>query len=285
MQALEARYKSLEISYEKLSESNRKLVDAHVALTQSLCATTSSGPFSATTKSGSTQLSAQPIVTDLVTCHLQRCIDTVEELTRTITCAIGVWRGHGKYGSSDLLGSYATVATAFNQIAAGLKCSACTDHVLWADFNPTEPHHGCGTCICTIPSWKALGVCNVPAPAATNVGLNVPDLPDAVAWHSTHASMFASGECSSDYSTIPDGLNAPIALTPSRHHADVRIKPRAHICLECGMSFRYPKDLRYVYDSTTPDVILMRAQATHRSCPCFEPEVPVSGAGMPTSFR
>lgn len=114
---------------------------------------------------------------DSVTDHLQRCMDNVEELGKTIACAISVWHGHEKTGDSDVNGSYTKVTAALGQLSTGLQCVRCLGSVSWSDFDPTRSASGgCGTCQCTVirpfaKTWKALECLPMPNTASMPTGL------------------------------------------------------------------------------------------------------------------
>jgi hypothetical protein len=58
--------------------------------------------------------------------HLQRCMDSVQELARTITCAMDNWHGRGLLECSDIHGLYAKVSANLEQLPADVECMRCT---------------------------------------------------------------------------------------------------------------------------------------------------------------
>lgn len=89
--------------------------------------------------------------------HLQRCMDSVQELARTIACSMSTWQGHDKTGNSDIHGSHAKLVAELRKLPAELECERCSGRVPWAHFDPAS--HCLGTCTCdgqTSPlHWKA----------------------------------------------------------------------------------------------------------------------------------
>jgi hypothetical protein len=58
--------------------------------------------------------------------HLQRCMDSVQELAKTITCAIDKWHGSGLLDVFDIHGTYAKVSAYLEQLPADVECMRCT---------------------------------------------------------------------------------------------------------------------------------------------------------------
>lgn len=91
--------------------------------------------------------------------HLQRCMDSVQELARTIACSMSTWQGHDKTGNSDIHGSHAKLVAELRKLPAELECERCSGRVPWAHFDPAS--RCLGTCTCvgqTSPiHWKARG--------------------------------------------------------------------------------------------------------------------------------
>lgn len=98
--------------------------------------------------------------------HLRRCMDSVQELAKTITCAIKAWDGHSKEGSSDVHGSYAKVVANLKQLPPHVQCCGCAGQFPWAEFDPSRDVNGLGSCICSPGylkiSLSQLKACNRP---------------------------------------------------------------------------------------------------------------------------
>jgi hypothetical protein len=58
--------------------------------------------------------------------HLQRCMDSVQELAKTIACAIDKWHGSGLLDGFDIHGTYAKVSAHLEQLPADVECMRCT---------------------------------------------------------------------------------------------------------------------------------------------------------------
>jgi hypothetical protein len=70
-------------------------------------------------------VSVQPTPPDPTSGHLQRCMDSVQELAKTIACAMGKWQGHGLLDCLDVHGSYAKVSANIEQLPADVECMRC----------------------------------------------------------------------------------------------------------------------------------------------------------------
>jgi hypothetical protein len=91
--------------------------------------------------------------------RLQRCMDSVQELAKTIACAMSAWQGQEKTGSSDIHGSHAKLVAELGKLPKELQCKQCFGRVLWTHFDLTKAASKClGTCTCvsqTSPSlWR-----------------------------------------------------------------------------------------------------------------------------------
>lgn len=91
--------------------------------------------------------------------HLQRCMDSVLELAKTIACAMDIWQGKEKSRSSDVRGHYARVTAELQNFPDGLECTHCARRVLWSNFEPAisplekgQP----GACLCASTTSPAI---------------------------------------------------------------------------------------------------------------------------------
>lgn len=81
--------------------------------------------------------------------HLQRCLNSVQELAKTISCAMDVWRGQEKAGNTDIHGSHARLMLELGKLPKELECKDCSGRVSWSEFDLTKSASaGLGTCIC-----------------------------------------------------------------------------------------------------------------------------------------
>jgi hypothetical protein len=93
--------------------------------------------------------SRQSLPFDATHDHLQRCMDSVQELAKTIAYAMSAWQGHDKTGNSDILGTHAKVVVELMKLPAELECIECSGHVSWSHFDLVRAATEClGTCIC-----------------------------------------------------------------------------------------------------------------------------------------
>jgi hypothetical protein len=58
--------------------------------------------------------------------HLQRCMDSVQELAKTIAFAMDGWHGRGLLACSDIHGLYAKVSANLEQLPTDVECMRCT---------------------------------------------------------------------------------------------------------------------------------------------------------------
>lgn len=87
--------------------------------------------------------------TDSTHDHLQRCMDSVQELANTIACAMSAWQGHEKNGSSDIHGSHAKLIADISELPTDLECETCRGRVSWSHFDLVKAASEClGTCTC-----------------------------------------------------------------------------------------------------------------------------------------
>lgn len=167
LQALEADLKLLALSNKDLSHSKKTLTDTIAAIsrasvnpvvpkeTASLAAppvidsqgvVSKAIPF--TSLIAMPSVSLPPIVprkensSDRMTEQLQRCMESVQELALTISCALNTLQGHVKTGSSDIHGSYVKLNTAMAQLPIHIQCNQCKHSVAWSHLEPAR--HGIG---------------------------------------------------------------------------------------------------------------------------------------------
>jgi hypothetical protein len=110
--------------------------------------------------------------------HLQRCMDSVQELAKTIACAMSAWHGQEKTGSSDIHGSHAKLVAELGKLPNELQCKQCFGRVLWTHFDLTKAASKClGTCTCvsqTSPSlWRP---CDTTVARAVSAASDFPDM-------------------------------------------------------------------------------------------------------------
>jgi hypothetical protein len=77
-----------------------------------------SAPFDST--------SVQTAPSDKTTDHLQKCMDSVKELAKTIAYAMDNWHGRGLLECSDIHGLYAKVSANLEQLPSNVECTRCT---------------------------------------------------------------------------------------------------------------------------------------------------------------
>lgn len=186
---MEANLQYLAISNRDLSNSNKSLTDTIAAISRAasidsiLTGTRSPAPV---TSAANTQETPQNLrVTSLIaipsvdlppvrprkavpstqaTYHLQRCMESVQELARTNTSALEALHGQQQNGSSDIHGSYERLATDLKQLPPGVQCVHCARSVAWPQLQSAKLGIGqVGACICmsqTSPYlWK---LCDYP---------------------------------------------------------------------------------------------------------------------------
>lgn len=68
----------------------------------------------------------QPEPSDPTSDHLQRCMDSVQELAKSIARAMDEWHSHGLLGCSEVHDSYARVLTHVQQLPTDIECTRCT---------------------------------------------------------------------------------------------------------------------------------------------------------------
>ena len=68
----------------------------------------------------------QPTTSNPTSDHLQRCMDSVQELAKSIARAMDEWHGHGLLGCSEIHDSYARVLTHIQQLPTEVECTRCT---------------------------------------------------------------------------------------------------------------------------------------------------------------
>jgi hypothetical protein len=91
----------------------------------------------------------QSLPVDATYDQLQRCMDSVQELAKTIARAMSAWQGHEKSGNSNIHGSHAKVVAELTKLPAELECKECTGHVPWSQFDLARAAtESLGTCIC-----------------------------------------------------------------------------------------------------------------------------------------
>ena len=108
-----------------------------------------------------------------MTNHLQRCMDSVQELALSISCALDALHGREKTGSSDIHGSYAKLVADVQQLTSKVQCIHCKRTVAWSHLEPIKPGLGqAGACICmrvaTPSTWEPCHDQLLPAPNHLN---------------------------------------------------------------------------------------------------------------------
>lgn len=91
--------------------------------------------------------------------HLQRCMNSVLELAKTIACAMDMWQGKEKTRSSDVRGHFAIVTAELGTFPDSLECIHCARRVLWSDFEPATPspeHAHPSACLCASTTHPAV---------------------------------------------------------------------------------------------------------------------------------
>lgn len=183
LQALEADLKLLALTNKDLSHSNKTLADTIAALSQPSVshaeAKATSAPVTSLTTDNQGTSRAMPLASLLamppadllpivsqtrspsngMTNHLQRCMDSVQELALSISCALDALHGREKRGSSDIHGSYAKLVADVQQLTSKVQCIHCKRTVAWSHLEPIKPGPvQAGACICmrvaTPSTWK-----------------------------------------------------------------------------------------------------------------------------------
>jgi hypothetical protein len=70
--------------------------------------------------------SVQTAPSDKTTDHLQKCMESVQELAKTIACAMDNWHGRGLLECSDIHELYAKVSANLEQLPSNVECTRCT---------------------------------------------------------------------------------------------------------------------------------------------------------------
>jgi hypothetical protein len=70
--------------------------------------------------------SVQTAPSDKTTDHLQKCMESVQELAKTIAYAMDNWHGRGLLECSDIHGLYAKVSANLEQLPSNVECTRCT---------------------------------------------------------------------------------------------------------------------------------------------------------------
>jgi hypothetical protein len=86
--------------------------------------------------------------------HLQRCMDSVQELAKTIACAIDKWHGSGLLDGFDIHGTYAKVSAHLEQLPPDVECMRCTRRTYKSALQNSAPSRVSlsGTCTCDADS-------------------------------------------------------------------------------------------------------------------------------------
>ena len=203
LQALEADLKLLALTNKDLSHSNKALTDTIAAISQAsvshAVAKATSPPVASLTTDNQGTSRAMPVTSLLamppadllpivpqtqspsngMTNHLQRCINSVQELALSISCALDALHGREKTGSSDIHGSYAKVVAEVQQLTSKVQCIHCKRTVAWSHLEPIKPGLGqAGACICmrvaTPSTWEPCHDQLLPAPNHLNTSTSQP---------------------------------------------------------------------------------------------------------------
>ena len=180
MNDISAKFDRLSISYEVLVQSNKELSIANKNLAEivGIIASSSAGsagfrapqsrryfPIQSTPAAQNHQflnLASSPSAPqtnsvggttpgppDKTYVNLQRCLNSVQELTKTISSAMDVWRGQENAGNTDIHGSHARLMLELGKLPKELECKNCSGRVAWSEFGLTKAASaGLGTCIC-----------------------------------------------------------------------------------------------------------------------------------------
>ena len=197
LQALEADLKLLALTNKDLSHSNKTLTDTIAAISQPSVshaeAKATSAPVASLTTDNQGTSRAMPLASLLamspadllpvvpqtqspsngMTNHLQRCMNSVQELALSISCALDALHGREKTGSSDIHGSYAKVVAEVQQLTSKVQCIHCKRTVAWSHLGPIKPGPvQAGACICmrvaTPSTWQPCHDQILPAPNHLN---------------------------------------------------------------------------------------------------------------------
>jgi CRP-like cAMP-binding protein len=173
LQALETDLKLLALSNKDLSHSNKTLTDTIALISRAsvnpVVPKATTPPAASTITDGRgisralpvTSLIAMPSVnlppivprkqnpSDRVADHLQRCMQSVQELATTISCALDALHGREKTGNSDIHGSYAKLVADVQKLTSKVQCVHCKRRVAWPHLEPIKSDPGqAGACIC-----------------------------------------------------------------------------------------------------------------------------------------
>lgn len=142
-----------------------------------------------------------------MTDHLKRCMDSVQELAKTIAGAMDAW--HGKTGENlDVHGSFSKLATQVSTLPKDLQCVHCSRTVSWDGFKLPKLEPGAaGTCICTRESsnkhWGPLDdVLQAPDDHALDMGFDIGISPPA-AGGAVDSSLFKPFKPTSSFAAHP----------------------------------------------------------------------------------
>ena len=157
-------------------------------------------------------VSVQTTPSDPTSDHLQRCMDSVQELAKTIACAMNKWHGHGLLGCSDIHGSYAKLFANLEQLPADVECTRCTRRTYKsAHHNSSSRVSSLTTCICDLNPEPAKRQRTSGKP--NKVVITGPGVPFG---HNSDIAM-SSGRSSCDPCYVIDNH----CQTPSLHLADL----------------------------------------------------------------
>ena len=94
---------------------------------------------------------SQPPPYDPTSDHLQRCMDSVKELAKTISCAMDQWHGHGLLGCADIHGSFARISANLEQLPADVECIRCTRRTYKSNLHSSPGRASLpSTCTCDL---------------------------------------------------------------------------------------------------------------------------------------
>jgi hypothetical protein len=71
-------------------------------------------------------VAAQPAPSNPTSDHLRHCMDSVQELAKSIARAMDKWHSHGLLGCSEIHDSYVRVFTHVQQLPTDVECTRCT---------------------------------------------------------------------------------------------------------------------------------------------------------------
>ena len=132
--------------------------------------------------------------------HLQRCMDSVQELSKTIACAMDQWHGRGLLGCSDIHDSYAKVSANLEQLPVDIECMRCTRRIYKSNLHRSPSRVSLySTCVCDLN----------PEPAKRRRVSGAPP------------ELVVTGQ------TASSAIDSDTAMSPRRTSCDLRLVPQS----------------------------------------------------------